>query len=98
MAAAQRLATKLRDRLGAEGVNLINACGPAAWQTIFHFHLHVVPRYRSDGLRPPWTPRSGDRGEIEAVASLLRVEERGYPLKKILRLPGWSGGERNSPI
>src|SRR5262245_19380471 len=41
---AQRLAQRMKDVLGADGVNLINACGPAAWQTVFHFHIHVVPR------------------------------------------------------
>jgi len=70
--AAQRMALKLRDRLGAEGVNLLNACRPAGWQTIFHFHLHVVPRYSGDGLRPPWTPHPGDQGKIESLAAILR--------------------------
>ena len=37
--AAQRLALRMRDRLGADGVNLINSCRPAAWQTVFHFHV-----------------------------------------------------------
>ncbi len=70
--AAQRLSLMLRDRLGAEGVNLVNACRPAAWQTVFHFHLHVVPRYPGDGLQPPWLPRLGDEAEIEALAEALR--------------------------
>jgi phosphonoacetate hydrolase len=70
--AAQRLALKLRDRLGAEGVNLINACRPTAWQTIFHFHLHVVPRYGGDGITPPWIPRPGDSDEIKALAAQMR--------------------------
>jgi histidine triad (HIT) family protein len=42
--AAQRLAGRIAERLGADGVNLLNACGSAAWQTVFHFHLHVIPR------------------------------------------------------
>src|SRR3954451_5404876 len=40
---AQRLAQRMKDLLGADGVNLINACGPAAWLTVFHFHIHVLP-------------------------------------------------------
>src|ERR1700742_1990805 len=48
--AAQRLARRAVDRLGADGVNLINACGPAAWQTVFHLHMHVIPRYEDDPL------------------------------------------------
>jgi phosphonoacetate hydrolase len=70
--AAQRMAVKLRDRLGAEGVNLLNACRPAGWQTIFHFHIHVVPRYSGDGLQPPWTPHPGDQSKIESLAKILR--------------------------
>jgi histidine triad (HIT) family protein len=69
---AQRLAGKVRDRLGADGVNLINACGPAAWQTVFHFHFHVVPRYDGDPLKLPWTPAEGDPDEIAAAAEELR--------------------------
>ena len=38
-------------------MNLVNACGVAAWQTVFHFHIHVVPRYAGrDGLEMPWIP------------------------------------------
>jgi histidine triad (HIT) family protein len=72
MAAAQRLAERARDRLGADGVNLLNSTGPAAWQTIFHFHLHVIPRYDDDPLRLPWRPQPGDSDEIEAAATELR--------------------------
>ena len=70
--AAQRLAGRVRDALGADGVNLLNSCGPAAWQTVFHFHIHVIPRYRDDPLRLPWVPGPGDADEIAAAGELLR--------------------------
>ena len=70
-AAAQRQALRARDRLGAAGVNLINSCGSRAWQTVFHFHIHVIPRYPDDPLRLPWTPAAGDMDEIAAVAQEL---------------------------
>jgi histidine triad (HIT) family protein len=70
-AAAQRLAARMGAALGADGVNLLNACGVAAWQTVFHFHLHVVPRYEGDSLRPPWSPSAGDSDEIEAAGRQL---------------------------
>lgn len=70
--AAQRLAGRVRQRLGADGVNLINSCGAAAWQTVFHFHVHVVPRYADDPLRLPWVPAPGDMDEIAAAGALLR--------------------------
>jgi histidine triad (HIT) family protein len=70
--AAQRLAVRMRARLGADGVNLINSCGQAAWQTVFHFHMHVVPRYVDDPLELPWVPAPGDMDEIAATGVLLR--------------------------
>jgi histidine triad (HIT) family protein len=41
---------------------------------VFHFHLHVIPRYRDDPLRLPWTPGPGDEDEIAAAAARLRGE------------------------
>jgi len=69
--AAQRLAGRAKERLGADGVNLLNSCGRAAWQTVFHFHVHVIPRYDGDPLRLPWVPSEGDQAEIEAAAQEL---------------------------
>jgi histidine triad (HIT) family protein len=73
--AAQRLARRMKDVLGADGINLINACGSAAWQTVFHFHIHVVPRYEDDPLKLPWVPEPGDSDEIAAAAAKLRGED-----------------------
>jgi histidine triad (HIT) family protein len=70
--AAQRAAHKAHDRLGADGVNLLNSRGRAAWQTVYHFHIHVIPRYEGDPLRLPWTPAPGDPDEIAVVADELR--------------------------
>jgi histidine triad (HIT) family protein len=69
--AAQRLARRARERLGADGVNLLNSNGAAAWQTVFHFHLHVIPRYADDPLRLPWVPAPGDADDIQAAAAQL---------------------------
>jgi histidine triad (HIT) family protein len=73
--AAQRLARRMKDVLGADGINLINACGAAAWQTVFHFHIHVVPRYEDDPLKLPWVPEPGNTDEITQVARRLRGED-----------------------
>jgi histidine triad (HIT) family protein len=70
--AAQRLARKAIDNLGADGVNLVNSCRAAAWQTVFHFHMHVIPRYADDPLRLPWHPAPGDPDEIAQTAEELR--------------------------
>ena len=69
---AQRLAGRVRDRLGADGVNLLNSSGEAAWQTVFHFHVHVVPRYAGDPLELPWTPSPGDEADIRAAGEELQ--------------------------
>ena len=69
--AAQRLAGRVKQRLRADGVNLINSCGAAAWQTVFHFHVHVIPRYADDPLRLPWAPAPGNPVEIAAAAAAL---------------------------
>jgi histidine triad (HIT) family protein len=74
VAAAQRLAGRAKEALRADGINLINSCGDAAWQTVFHFHVHVVPRYRDDPLQLPWHPAPGDPDEIKAAAALLKGE------------------------
>jgi histidine triad (HIT) family protein len=70
--AAQRLAKRVTERLGADGVNLLNSCGSAAWQTVFHLHIHVIPRYANDPLRLPWIPAAGDLDEIAVAAAELR--------------------------
>ena len=70
--AARRLARKIRAGLQPDGFNILNSCGPVAWQTIFHFHLHVVPRYEDDPLKLPWIPRGGDSSEIAALADRIR--------------------------
>jgi len=71
--AARRLAARVIDRLGADGVNMINGWGPAAWQTVAHFHIHVIPRYQGEALRLGWRFDPGGAGEIAAVAAQLRL-------------------------
>jgi histidine triad (HIT) family protein len=69
---AQRVARRAMQRLDADGVNLLNSCGPVAGQTVFHFHVHVIPRYADDSVRLPWTPAPGDPEQIAAAAASLR--------------------------
>ena len=75
VAVGRQLAARVVDRLGADGVNILNSCGAAAWQTVFHFHLHVIPRYADDPVRDalklPWVPRAGDMTDIAAAAAEL---------------------------
>lgn len=68
----QVVARRIKDRLEADGINLLNCCGTEAWQTVFHFHLHVIPRYVDDPLQLPWIPEPGDPEAIAETAALLR--------------------------
>jgi histidine triad (HIT) family protein len=70
--AAKRLAARLKERLDADGVNLVNACGAAAWQSVFHFHIHVIPRYEDDPLQLPAVPQQADPDVLAALAEELR--------------------------
>ena len=72
--AAQRIGRAVLPALGAEGVNLLNCSGAEAWQTVFHFHLHVIPRYRDrskDRMELPFQP--GMPADAEAVAERARA-------------------------
>ena len=72
---AQRIARAMVDDAGADGVNLLNCCKAPAWQTVFHFHLHVIPRYADrsvDRLSLPWQPGvAGDRVVMSEYAEKL---------------------------
>jgi histidine triad (HIT) family protein len=72
LSSAKRLAGQMRDTLGCDGVNLINSCEPAAWQTIFHFHVHVIPRYEGDPLQLPTRPERVEPEELAKVAAEIR--------------------------
>jgi histidine triad (HIT) family protein len=69
--AAGRVARLLRVALQPSGVNLVHATGAAAWQTVFHFHTHVVPRYRADELQPPWQSVQAADADLAAVRARI---------------------------
>jgi len=74
-ATGQKLARRVTEVLDCDGVNLINSCGEAAWQTVFHLHLHVIPRYAGrDSLQLPWTPAPGDPEQIAAVGARIALD------------------------
>jgi histidine triad (HIT) family protein len=73
--AARRLAQRMEAALQPDGFNILNACRPAAWQTVFHYHLHVIPRYDDDPLKLPWIPRGAEPEQIAAIAEQIRAAE-----------------------
>lgn len=74
--AARRIAPVLAEQVGAEGMNLLQSNGRAAWQTVDHFHLHLIPRWAGDSLVAPGTSAPGDRGVIEATAAEIAAKLR----------------------
>jgi len=70
---ARLVAAAAKEAYRAPAVNLLMANGREAFQTVFHAHVHVVPRYRFDELHLPWIPRAGDRGRIAANGERLRA-------------------------
>jgi histidine triad (HIT) family protein len=71
--AAQRVAQRLRDRLDCEGINVLQSSEPVAMQTVFHTHVHVIPRYSDDGLRLPAHPQPAEHEELAGLAEQLRA-------------------------
>lgn len=73
MRTAWEVAAMARDQLGADGINLFHATRAVAWQEVDHFHVHVLPRYASDGLSPPpWDREWGaDHADLADVARRL---------------------------
>lgn len=56
MILAKKIAAVLKEGLHADGINLVQNNGEAAGQTVFHFHLHLIPRYAEDTVNIKWTP------------------------------------------
>ena len=71
-AAARRLARRIDEVFEPDGFNTLNSCRTAAWQTIFHYHVHVIPRYDDDPLQLPGKPLDVSEDELQAVADELR--------------------------
>lgn len=68
----QQMAVRMRERLHTDGANLVQNNGEAAGQTVSHFHLHVIPRYKGDGQHILWKPGKASDQELDAVAETLR--------------------------
>ena len=74
MATTRKVAIAVRDALEPDGMNLFQANGPAAGQTVYHFHMHILPRKTGDGLlRGGHGLQPGDRDVIAANAERIRA-------------------------
>jgi histidine triad (HIT) family protein len=73
IATAQRVALALREALHPDGLNMLQANGAAAFQSVPHVHLHLIPRWTGDGKGFDWPLDPGDRQAIMGVAEKLRA-------------------------
>lgn len=70
-ATAKKVADLLQLKLGSEGTTIFQMNKDAGWQTVFHAHMHVIPRWSDDGLHKPWDIAPADNAELEALHALL---------------------------
>ena len=68
---AKKLAVALKKLTGCDGVNILQNNGGAAGQTVFHFHVHVIPRFKDDDCTIVWKPTSYEDGESSEVAKKI---------------------------
>lgn len=75
MKLAKKLATHMTDKLNCDGFNLVQNNGEVAGQTVFHFHLHLIPRYKDGDNRDllTWNQLSYQDGEADQLVGLLRL-------------------------
>lgn len=73
MASVRRVAAAVEKTLQPYGMNLLQANGPGAAQSVFHFHMHVLPRAKDDTLMMNWHPQPGDKAALAALAERIRA-------------------------
>lgn len=67
----KKVAKTLKEKLGCDGLNLVQNNGEAAGQTVMHFHLHVIPRYNNDGQHILWKPTSPSAEELTEIKNTI---------------------------
>lgn len=71
MKLAQKMAKVMTDKLECDGFNLMQNNGEVAGQTVFHFHMHLIPRYRDDGQTTVFKPGSMTQEELEEIKNVI---------------------------
>ena len=75
--AAAHVARAIRDAFSPEGLSVYQANGKAAGQTVFHYHVHLVPRHEGDGMALAWPVKNPAREKLEAYAARIRASLPG---------------------
>lgn len=68
---AKKMALRMQEKLHCDGLNLVQNNGETAGQTVFHFHIHLIPRYENDGQVIGWNPGKPEDAELEAVRKTI---------------------------
>ncbi len=72
MKKVKELSNKIVTNLGAEGVNILNNCNEVAGQSVMHFHVHIIPRYKKDDLKLEFIDHSKDSNLDETLKEILK--------------------------
>ena len=72
MASVRRVAQAIEDEIKPYGMNLLQANGPGAAQSVMHFHMHIIPRLKDDNLTMNWALKPGDKAALAAFAEILK--------------------------
>lgn len=75
MKLGKRLAIHMTDKLQCDGFNLVQNNNECAGQTVFHFHLHLIPRYENDGQEMLWNPQEPSKEELEELRQILTLKQ-----------------------
>ncbi|MBQ8281825.1 MAG: HIT family protein [Lachnospiraceae bacterium] len=68
----KKVAAAIEDETGCDGVNILQNNGVAAGQTVFHLHIHIIPRFEGDGILPVWPQGSYEKGEAAILAEKIK--------------------------
>lgn len=71
---AVKIADAMKSALKPDGINIVQNNGEAAGQTVFHFHVHIIPRYENGPEMVTWEPGKAESGELEKISSMLKAE------------------------
>lgn len=74
MLLAKKMAVHMTEKLACDGFNLVQNNNEAAGQTVFHFHLHLIPRYADDGQKILWTPGKMSDDQLDEIQALLEMQ------------------------
>lgn len=70
--AAAHVARAIRDVYQPQGLSVYQANGKAAWQSVFHYHMHLVPRHENDGMALTWPAKNPPRERLVEYAAAIR--------------------------